>query len=186
MSLLGAIRMKKTETGLPGCYELQPIIREDNRGTFIKTFHAEVFQKHGLVTSFAEEYYSVSKKNVLRGMHFQTPPAQHVKLVYCTYGEVIDGVVDLRKESPTYKQHRLFSLNSKKGNMIYIPEGLAHGFYTVSDIAIMMYKVTSLYAPENDSGIRWDSVGISWPIIEPIMSKRDQEFASLMEFQSPF
>lgn len=178
--------MKQIETKITGCYELQPVIRSDNRGAFIKTFHETNFKEIGLTTTFAEEYYSISKKNVLRGLHFQTPPKEHKKLVYCTLGEVIDVVVDLRKGSPTYKQHQVFVLNSEKANMIYIPEGLAHGFYVKSETAIMMYKVTSEYAPENDCGIRWDTANIPWKNQNPIMSKRDQEFMALDEFESPF
>ena len=178
--------MEKIKTDILGCYELQALVRKDQRGSFVKTFHEDVFRENELVTSFAEEYYSVSRQGVLRGLHFQSPPKQHKKLVYCTYGEVIDVVVDLRKESPTYKKYQLFELSSEKGNSIYIPEGLAHGFYVVSEMAIMMYKVTTVYAAENDCGIRWNSLGIPWPDQNPILSERDKNFIGMGEFESPF
>lgn len=178
--------MEKLVTPIKGCYELQPILRKDLRGSFVKTFHQDIFNKLNLETNFTEEYYSVSKKHVLRGLHFQTPPMEHKKLVYCSSGEVIDVVVDLRKSSPTYKKYQMFNLNSEKANMLYIPEGLAHGFYVLSEIAIMMYKVSSVYSPENDGGIRWNSAGISWPDKNPIISERDKNFVSLEEFRSPF
>ncbi len=178
--------MKVIKSKIDGCYELQPIIRMDDRGAFIKTFHKDVFKTNNLVTEFAEEYYSVSKKNVLRGLHFQTPPMQHKKIVYCTFGSVIDVVVDLRKKSHTYGQYQIFELNSEKANMVYISEGLAHGFYTISDIAIMLYKVTSIYAEKNDCGILWSSVGIPWLDMKPIVSERDKNFIKFEQFKSPF
>jgi len=176
----------KIETEIEGCYELQPIIRKDQRGSFTKTFHEEVFKKNNLVTKFAEEYYSTSRKGVLRGLHFQTPPVEHEKMVYCVYGEVIDVAVDLRRQSSTYGKYRMINLNSEKGNIIYIPKGMAHGFYTVSDMAIIMYKVTSVYVPQNDLGILWNSIGIPWIDKNPIMSERDKNFIEFKDFKSPF
>lgn len=171
---------------IEGCFEVKPIIREDFRGRFIKTFHKEESATIGLPMFYAEEYYSTSCKGVLRGLHFQLPPADHEKLVYCSYGEVLDVVVDLRKESATYGQYELISLSAEKGNMLYIPKGLAHGFYVLSDLAVMMYKVTSVYHSECDSGILWDSVGIPWPDTNPIISERDRGFQRLADFDSPF
>lgn len=178
--------MELIETAISGCYELQPVICKDNRGSFVKTFHTDIFAKYGLVTNFMEEYYSISKKNVLRGLHFQIPPKQHTKLVYCISGEVLDVVVDLRKQSDTYKQYQIFNISSEKTNMIYIPEGMAHGFFVLSDIATMMYKVTSVYSQENDCGVLWNSAGIPWPNMNPIVSNRDNTFSPLDNFKSPF
>ena len=177
---------EKTDTPLAGCYELQPVVRGDSRGSFVKTFHNEAFNELGLATNFTEEYYSTSVKNVLRGMHFQIPPADHVKLVYCIFGTVMDVVVDLRKNSATFGKHQIFQLDSDKGNMIYIPKGLAHGFLTLSDKAIMVYNVTSIYSPENDKGILWNSCGIDWKCKNPILSERDKKHPAFDEFESPF
>ena len=121
-------------------------------------------------------------------MHFQIPPHQHTKLVYCLWGRVIDAVVDLRVGSLTYGQYETFELSQENARAIYIPAGFAHGFYVTSEKAIMVYNLSSVYAPDHDRGIRWDSVGISWPIFEanPILSERDRAFLSFSEFESPF
>ncbi|MEO8330913.1 MAG: dTDP-4-dehydrorhamnose 3,5-epimerase [Gallionella sp.] len=178
--------MRVEQTSIPGCYQLFPQVRKDNRGSFVKIFHQDIFAKHGLVTEFAEEYYSVSHKGVLRGLHFQTPPYEHFKLVYCLAGKVLDAIVDLRTGSPTYKQSAAFELSAQLGNMLYIAPGMAHGFYALTDEVIMQYKVTTVYAPEHDGGIRWDSVGINWPSAAPIISDRDRGFPALADFDSPF
>ena len=177
---------EKIETPLEGCFELLPIIRGDNRGSFVKTFHADEFAKLGLATDFKEEYYSTSIKNVIRGMHFQTPPADHVKLVYCMEGAVKDVLVDLRKNSATFGKHCAFNLTAEKANMLYIPKGLAHGFLTLSERATMVYKVTTVYSPENDKGVLWSSCGIDWQCNAPILSERDKKHPPLAEFDSPF
>jgi len=171
---------------IPGCFELRPKMFEDVRGRFVKTFHKDFFLQHGLNTEWREEYYSTSSQGVLRGLHFQLPPHDHEKLVYCSHGEVLDAVVDLRVGSPTYGQYALFRLNSEEANMVYVPRGLAHGFFTLSKIATMMYKVASVYASQHDSGILWNSAGIEWPEKLPILSVRDAGFKKLADFESPF
>lgn len=178
--------MQISETKIPGCYEITPKVFKDERGNFVKTFHEEIFKSHSLETHFAEEYYSVSHQNVLRGLHFQLPPQDHVKMVYCVFGEVVDAVVDLRLGSPTYGKFETFELSAEKANLIYIPPGLAHGFYAKSQTAIMMYKVSTVYSPECDTGILWNSVGIAWKSDNPIISKRDNSFVPFSEFESPF
>lgn len=178
--------IEKLETPLEGCYELKPVVRGDSRGNFIKTFHIEAFKELGLETDFKEEYHSTSMKNVLRGLHFQTPPADHVKLVYCIEGSVMDVAVDLRKDSPTYGKFHIVNLDGQKCNMSYLPRGFAHGFYTLSERAVMMYKLTSVYSPENDKGILWDSIDIPWSCKDPILSDRDKQHLPFSEFDSPF
>jgi dTDP-4-dehydrorhamnose 3,5-epimerase len=178
--------MNVLPTAFPGCFQLVPDIRRDERGSFVKVFHEDIFRQHGLRTDFAEEYYSVSRQRVLRGLHFQTPPREHAKLVYCVQGSVLDVAVDLRVGSPTYGQHIEYTLSDDNAHMLYLPAGVAHGFYTLSPQALMMYKVTSTYAPENDSGILWSSIGIDWPDADPILSERDRRFAALADFASPF
>jgi len=178
--------MDKIETSIPGCFELQPRIFKDSRGKLIKTFHKDSFAALDLETDFKEEYYSVSKKGVLRGLHFQLPPADHVKCVTCISGKIFDVVVDLRKDSPTYKQHFSIELDDEKGNMLYIPRGLAHGFYVLSEKAIFLNRTTTVYEPSCDTGIKWDSCNISWPIENPILSIKDQQMIELSNFKSPF
>lgn len=171
---------------LSGCYELQPKVLEDERGRFVKVFHEVEFAARGLETGFAEEYYSVSHKDVIRGMHFQVPPMDHVKMVYCVRGEALDAVVDLRVGSPTFGSFELFELSASKANCIYIPRGMAHGFCALSEQAVMVYKVTATYSPKHDTGVLWDSLGIPWSIQEPILSQRDKSFPRFDEFVSPF
>ena len=173
-------------SNLVGCFELQPKAFEDARGRFVKVFHEHEFAAQGLEHNFAEEYYSISYKNVIRGMHFQLPPMDHVKMVYCVEGEVIDAVVDLRIDSPTYGQYALFELSASKANSIYIPKGMAHGFCARSDQAVMVYKVSSVYSPEHDAGVLWNSVGIPWLIEQPCISDRDKSLPALSDFKSPF
>ena len=178
--------MKVKETEISGCCEILPLVHQDHRGRFVKTFHQYNYLKYNFATAFAEEYYSISNKGVLRGLHFQYPPHDHTKIVYCISGEVMDVVVDLRVGSPTYGQYQSFNLNANDANIIYIPPGLAHGFYTLSEKAILMYKVTTAYSPNHDSGILWDSVGIPWPEKQPIVSQRDATFRPFSLFESPF
>lgn len=173
-------------TAIPGCRLLVPQIFRDERGTFVKTFHRQVFAELGLETDWREEYYSVSHKGVLRGLHFQLPPHDHAKLVYCTAGAVLDAVLDLRVGSPTFGTHILVELSAAKANMIYLPPGMAHGFYTLSDQATMMYKVSTVYAPAADAGILWSSAGIPWPDDRPTLSQRDGAFPLLDDFVSTF
>ena len=178
--------MRVAQTPIPGCYQLFPQVRKDNRGNFVKTFHKELFEKHGLATEFVEEYYSCSHKGGVRGLHFQTPPHEHFKLVYCLAGKVLDALVDLRKGAPTFKQYATFELSAEVGNMLYISPGVAHGFYALTDDAVMQYKVTTAHAPRNDCGIQWESAGIPWPDSFPIVSERDSSFPLLQDHISPF
>jgi dTDP-4-dehydrorhamnose 3,5-epimerase len=173
-------------TSIPGCLELVPEVKPDARGRFFKTFHSDVFAEHGLETNFLEEYFSWSKAGVIRGMHFQTPPHEHTKIVSCLVGSVMDVVVDLRKDSVTFGQSVQITLSADQANMLYIPSGLAHGFGVLKGEALMHYKVSSLYAPENDAGIRWDSLGVDWGIKNPIVSERDSHLTKLDEFESSF
>ena len=174
------------ETTIPSCFHITPLAVKDKRGFFVKIFQQEYFSRKGLETSFQEEYYTISKKRVLRGLHFQIPPYDHTKIVHCLSGKVIDVVVDLRIGSPTYGKYAMFTLNAKKGDMIYVPKGLAHGFYVLSKQAIMLYKVTTAYSPEHDKGILWDSVNIPWPDSHPIISSRDSKLVPFSEFKSHF
>ncbi|MCG8365687.1 MAG: dTDP-4-dehydrorhamnose 3,5-epimerase [Pseudanabaenales cyanobacterium] len=178
--------MQVNETKIPDCYEISLNVFKDQRGRFVKTFHQDLFRSHLLETDFAEAYYSISQQNVLRGLHFQRPPKDHTKIVHCAQGEIIDAVVDLRVGSPTYGQVETFHLSDEKGNLAYIPSGLAHGFYIVSETAIVMYQVSTVYAPEHEGGIRWDSADIPWPSSNPIVSEKDKGWQSLSEFVSPF
>lgn len=178
--------MELNLTVIPGCYEIAPPVFRDERGSFIKTFHKDEFIKHGLATEWKEEYYSVSKHRVLRGLHFQLPPHDHEKLIYCTEGGVMDVIIDLRVGSPAYGKYVAVELTAEKANMVYLPRGVAHGFYVTAPSATMLYKVSTQYAQAHDTGLLWNSVGIDWPDDKPVLSDRDKSFSAFCDFISPF
>lgn len=171
---------------LPGCIEIRPRVVDDARGRFVKVFHDGAFRELGWETGFVEEYYSVSRRNVLRGMHFQRPPVDHAKLVYCVEGAVLDVALDLRRGSPAYGNSVAFDLSADRANMVYLPRGLAHGFLVVSERATLVYMVTSTHSPAHDDGVLWNSFGAPWPVADPILSERDRGFPPLSAFASPF
>lgn len=171
---------------IAGVKLIRPPAQHDLRGTFVKTMQAEIFSKHGIPMQYAEQYYSVSKKNVLRGLHFQTPPHDHYKLVTCIAGEAFDVVVDLRRGSRTYGQHESFELKGAGGDSVFVPAGCAHGFYVRSESATLLYNVSTVHAPSHDTGIRWDSIGVSWPSANPVVSERDAGLVAFAEFNTPF
>ena len=123
---------------------------------------------------------------MLRGLHFQIPPHDHAKVIYCVMGTIRDVAVDLRRGSPTFRQFASIELGGDQGNGLYLPRGLAHGFYVLSEHAVVVCKTTTIYAPSHDAGIRWDSAGIPWPDREPIISGRDAALPTLAEFDTPF
>lgn len=178
--------MKFAKTDLEGVYIIEPKVIGDSRGQFVKTFHEQTFNAHGLRSDFRESFYSTSPKNVIRGMHFQIPPQDHAKLVYVVAGKILDVVLDIRKNSPTYGKNVSVELSDDNKKSIYIPSGFAHGFCVLSDEATVVYMQTTMHSPRHDTGIRWDSFGMDWGIKSPIMSQRDREFSTLKEFESPF
>ncbi len=178
--------MTITETKIEGVKILQPAAFNDERGGFTKPFHKETFEKAGLNTRFDESFYSISKKGVIRGMHFQIPPADHAKLVYCPAGSIMDVVVDLRKSSKTFGQYVTVELSQKNSTSIYIPRGCAHGFLSLEDGSCTVYMQETMRSAEHEGGIRYDSFGIDWGVEAPILSARDKIFPTLAEFNSPF
>jgi len=177
---------KFNKTNIRDCYEIHTNPYKDTRGKFTKVFNEVEFKKFNLNSNFIEQYYTVSLPGVVRGLHFQIPPHDHTKLVYCISGEVMDVALDLRIGSPTYGKYFSTKLCAKKANMIYISTGIAHGFATYNETSTLVYNLTSVYHPESDKGILWNSAGIEWPSLNPIISKRDQGFPKLEDFISPF
>lgn len=178
--------MQKRPLKLDGCYELLPEISHDHRGSFVKIFNSHAFRGHGLEIDLQESYYTHSHHGVIRGLHFQIPPKDHVKIVFCIAGEVLDVLVDLRATSKTYGEHVSLNLNGEKSNGLYIPKGMAHGFCVLSQSATLIYCTTSIYDANYDSGILWNSAGVDWPIKNPIISSRDTSFPLLFDFTTPF
>ena len=178
--------MDINETSIPGCFEIVPKILGDDRGSFAKVFNDDMYQAYGLGFDLKEEYYSVSHLGVIRGLHFQIPPKDHLKIVYCVFGKVQDVLLDLRIGSPSYGRVAQFELSAAKGNILYIPRGVAHGFCVTSNSAILIYKTSTVYAPDHDAGILYSSIGVDWKSCSPTLSNRDLSFPALSEFKSPF
>lgn len=178
--------MEIIKTGFEGLYILQTVNFQDNRGGFQKLFNYDFFKENGLDCDFKEFYYSVNKKDVRRGMHFQIPPHDHVKVVYVSKGRILDVCVDIRKNSKTYGKCFSIELNEQKAQYLYIPKGFAHGFLSLENGSIVNYAQTSCYNKECDCGILQDSINFDWEINNPIVSGRDLTFPKFTEFDSPF
>lgn len=178
--------MKFVRTDLPDVYIIEPFTFTDGRGVFRKTYQDVFFRENGIHICFEESFYTVSRKNVVRGMHFQLPPHDYCKLVYVTEGIITDVILDLRRNSPTYAKYISIQLSSENAKQVYIPKGLAHGFAVLSERAVVTYLQTTVHSAEHDAGVRWDSFGMNWDIRNPILSDRDRSFPTLQEFTSPF
>jgi dTDP-4-dehydrorhamnose 3,5-epimerase len=178
--------MNFSRTKLEGIYIIDTDIFSDDRGSFIKTYHESFFAEVGIKLDLKESFYSISRKNVIRGMHFQVPPHDYTKVVYVTSGEVVDVILDVRANSPTYGEYFSVKLSSENAKQVYMPQGFAHGFAVLSDSATVIYLQTAAYASEHDTGVRWDSFGLDWGIDNPIISERDRMLPLLNELDSPF
>ena len=168
---------------IEGVLLLTPTVYKDNRGFFTETYNEKDFREIGIVDRFVQDNNSRSKKDVVRGLHFQYPPKATNKLFRCFFGEIYDVVVDLRPHSPTYKQWEAFTLSAENMNMLYIPIGLAHGFCVVSDGADVVYKVTEFFDKAYDGGIRWDDsdINVQWPTEKQILSEKDEKLPNLKD-----
>lgn len=170
-----------------GTYLVTPKVFSDHRGHFVKTFHAEAFAKLGFQFQLAEEFYSVSYKHVLRGMHLQLPPHDHAKIIYCIHGKVLDVLLDLRRSSSTYGQFTSAELSAENRYQYLIPKGVAHGFISLTDKSIILYNTSAVHSTIHDAGVRWDSFGFDWRLsAEPTISLRDVSLPALEDFRSPF
>jgi dTDP-4-dehydrorhamnose 3,5-epimerase len=172
-----------TETKLKGAFIIEPEKVEDKRGFFARIWCREEFERRGLNSQLVQCSISFSKrKGTLRGMHYQAAPYEEAKIVRCTMGAIYDVIIDLRGESPTFKDHIAVALTAESRKMLYVPEGFAHGFQTLEDDTEVYYQMSQVYAPEFALGIRWNdpAFGILWPIDEPIMLERDQEYPNFI------
>jgi dTDP-4-dehydrorhamnose 3,5-epimerase len=178
--------MKIKETFITGLKLIHLNEFKDQRGSFIKVFSEGIFLENNLETAFKESYYSISAKNVIRGMHFQVPPAEHIKLLYLNSGRVLDVILDLRKASVTFGQYFSVELTVSNPVLVYIPFGCAHGFLSLENQTMVTYLQTSCYQSEFDKGIHFDSFDFNWPVKNPIISERDKTFSPFNNFKSPF
>lgn len=178
--------MEKLETEFVGLYIIQHKVFTDERGLFIKTYNKSIYKKFGIELEIKERYISVSQKDVIRGMHFQTPPFDHLKLVTVMQGSILDVVLDIRKESKTYGQCFSITLKAEEGKTMCIPKGFAHGFRSLENNTIVEYNQTTEYAPNNDTGIKYSSIGFNWGIKDPIISERDNSFIFFDDYKTLF
>ncbi|MGH9605066.1 MAG: dTDP-4-dehydrorhamnose 3,5-epimerase [Terracidiphilus sp.] len=176
--------MKVAETSLPGVLLLSPTIYRDNRGAFFETYNQRAMAEAGLPTAWAQDNFSISIKNVVRGIHYQIGRPQ-AKLVRVTHGAVVDVAVDLRRSSPTFGRHVAAELTGENGQMLWIPEGFGHGFAVLSEVAGFAYKVTDYYSPASERTIVWNDpdLRIAWPSREQdaIVSEKDRGGVTLRE-----
>lgn len=168
--------MEVKDTPIAGLKIVQPKVWGDARGHFFESYSEAAFKEAGLPTDFVQDNQSLSAKGILRGLHFQKPPYAQGKLVRVIKGAVLDVVVDLRSSSPTYGQHHAIELNEDNKTMFWIPPGFAHGFLTLADDTIFVYKVTGLYNKESEGGLLWNdpALGIDWGIENPLLSDKDR------------
>ncbi len=180
--------MEIKKTSIEGLVEVRPKVFWDNRGYFFESYNAEVFERLGLRTDFVQDNESCSSKGVLRGLHFQAPPFAQAKLVRVIRGSVLDLAVDIRRGSPTYGRYVGVRLDGREKNMLFIPEGFAHGFVTLEDDTVFAYKCTAVYNKESENGLLWcdRTLNVDWQIENPILSDKDTKWQGFEEFVSPF
>ena len=174
---------------LKGLHVFQPKLFTDERGFFYESFNQEVFQKKiGSTVNFVQDNVSLSKKNVLRGLHLQQSPSEQGKLVKVVKGEIFDIAVDLRKGSDTFGHYSHIVLSEYNRKQFWIPPGFAHGFYTLSESAEVHYKVTNYYSPDSEITIKWNDtdLNIKWPfskLLHPIVSAKDDLGITLEDYR---
>ncbi len=189
MTLTLMLKFKKTK--IEGVFLIEPKVIGDHRGFFLETYREEEFLAAGIDAKFVQDNHSFSpQKGVLRGLHFQRPPFSQAKLVRVVKGKLLDVVVDLRKDSPTFGQWESFELSEENFKMLFVPRGIAHGFCVLKDDTHFLYKVDDYYNAENESGIIWNdpALNIAWMIENPILSEKDQKLPIWKEFltDNPF
>jgi dTDP-4-dehydrorhamnose 3,5-epimerase len=173
---------KRLQTKLDGVVLIEPEVYGDERGFLLESFSRAEYSEVGIEVDFVQDNHSRSGANILRGIHFQTRPGQ-AKLVRCGRGRIWDVAVDLRRGSPTYGRWEGYELDDVSHRQLFVPVGFGHGFCVLSDVADVLYKVSSYYDPETESGIAWDDpdVAVEWPISEPQVSERDRTAPKLAE-----
>jgi dTDP-4-dehydrorhamnose 3,5-epimerase len=180
--------MQLINTSIPNVILINPVVFEDSRGYFFESYNSQKFREAGIDVNFVQDNQSLSEKNVLRGLHFQSPPFAQGKLVRVIKGAVLDVAVDIRRKSATYGKFVAQVLSEQNRLMMWIPEGFAHGFLTMESETIFFYKCTNGYNKASEGIIKWDDprLGIDWKVINPIISERDKNGISFEDIDSPF
>jgi dTDP-4-dehydrorhamnose 3,5-epimerase len=173
---------------IPEIVLIRPVRHGDERGFFQETYKASAFAAAGIDVSFVQDNWARSSAGVLRGLHYQIPPAGQGKLIGVARGRIFDVAVDLRVGAATYGRWVGHTLDGEAGEMLWIPPGFAHGYAVLSDVADVLYKVTAEYAPALDRGVRWDdpAIGVEWPLERPIISEKDRTQPLLVDAENPF
>ena len=168
---------------LDGLLIIEPKVFGDARGFFLETWNQRRYREAGIDADFVQDNISVSRRGILRGLHFQNPAAQG-KLVSVLQGEVFDVAVDIRRSSPTFGHWHGLSLSADNKRQFFIPPGFAHGFQVLSETAMFHYKCTDFYSPKDELAIRWDDadIGVQWPISDPVLSEKDAKAPRLKAF----
>lgn len=177
--------MKVITTDLPGVLVIEPRVAGDGRGYFLETWHGARYAAHGIQEQFVQDNQSLSRRGVLRGLHFQHPRGQG-KLIAVLVGEVFDVVLDVRRGSPSFGRWLGWRLSGENKHQLWVPPGFAHGFYVLSDQALFSYKCTDYYHPEHELSVRWDDpeIGIAWPLVAPpLLSEKDRAAPCLSAIQ---
>lgn len=181
--------MKYTQLEIPGVWLIEPRRFGDDRGYFMETFKLEEFREHVGDVTFVQDNESFSSRGVLRGLHFQKGEFSQAKLVRASQGRIVDVVVDLRGDSPTFGRHVAVELSAENAFQLFMPRGMAHGFVVLSDVAQFQYKVDNVYAPQSEATLRFDdpALGIDWPLpaSEVLLSPKDLKGLPLSEI-TPF
>ncbi len=173
---------------LPGLYLIKPAVHGDPRGHFFESYRQNTMHELGIKQEFVQDNQSLSNKNILRGLHYQEPPFAQDKLVRVIRGKVLDVVLDIRSNSPTYGRHYSVELSGDNFLMLLIPKGFAHGFYTMEDQTIFTYKCSNYYNAKSEGGILWNSpeLAIQWNAADPMLSDKDKLHPVFSDFKSPF
>ena len=180
--------MKISKTPILNLLIIQPNVFEDERGYFFESYNKNKFNMEGINYEFVQDNESMSKKGVLRGLHFQKPPYAQAKLVRVIKGAALDVAVDIRKNSATYGQHFTIELSEMNKTMMFIPEGFAHGFLTLADNTIFSYKCTQVYNKSSEHTILWNDpdLNINWGITDPVLSEKDKNAQTFKGFNTLF
>ncbi|RAT98703.1 dTDP-4-dehydrorhamnose 3,5-epimerase [Brevibacillus sp. Leaf182] len=181
--------MKIHTTMFDEVFILEPQVFGDHRGYFMESFHADKLAEVGIRHSFVQDNQSLSATaGTIRGLHYQLSPKAQAKLVRVLSGAILDVVVDIRRKSPTYGKSLQVLLSEENKQQLYVPEGFAHGFCTLSDNTVVFYKVNEYYSPEHDRGILWNDpdLGIEWPVETPILSEKDTKQPRLHQAENNF
>lgn len=180
--------MKFTPMRLPEVLLIEPQVFKDERGFFLEDYRKDIFAKQGIQVDFVQDNHSLSRKGVLRGLHFQRAPMEQAKLVRVIRGEVFDVAVDMRRSSSTFGKYISQNLSAENKKMLFVPAGFAHGYLTLSDEAEFLYKTSQFYSPAHEQGLRWDDpdIRIAWPKMDKpyLIADKDKSLPGLKEFRS--